>query len=77
MTAPELKKLLAELKAWCDAKHGRQAQLPRELNVEPRVSRHLVNDWLFQRKKPNLEQYFALQAFFRKQRLRGSRCPKD
>ena len=71
MTAPELKKLMADLKAWCDAEHGRQAQLARELEVEPRVSRHLVNDWLFERKKPSLEQYLALQAFLRKQRRKG------
>jgi hypothetical protein len=56
---------------------GRQSQLARELNVEPRVSRHLVNDWLFERKRPSLEQYFALQDFLRKQRRRGSRGQKD
>jgi transcriptional regulator with XRE-family HTH domain len=64
MTAPELKELLDELKAWCAQERGRQAKVAREVGV----SRHLVNDWLFERKKPSLEQYFALQAFSKKAR---------
>lgn len=77
MTAPELKKLMAQLKAWCDEERGRQVQLARELEVEPRVSRHLVNDWLFERKTPSLEQYFALQDFLRKQQRRKRSSRKN
>jgi hypothetical protein len=75
VTAPELKKLMEELKAWCDAEHGRQAQVALELPVEPKVSRYLVNDWIFGRKRPSLDQYLAVQAFLKKQRRsRGSRA---
>jgi hypothetical protein len=56
---------LDELRDWCAAEHGRQARVARELKVEPHVSRDLVNDWLFERKKPSLEQYFALQTFLK------------
>jgi hypothetical protein len=31
-----------------NAERGRQVQLARHLDVEPRVSRHLVNDWIFE-----------------------------
>ena len=64
MRAPELENLIQELKAWAEQKRGRQSELARELEV----SRHLVNDWLSSRRPPTLDQYFALQAFLRKQR---------
>jgi hypothetical protein len=70
VVVPELEKLMGELKAWCDAERGRQAQVSRELPVEPKVSRYLVNDWIFGRKRPSLDQYLALQAFLKKQRRR-------
>ena len=68
MTAPELETLMRDLKTWCAQERGRQAQLASEL--EPPVSRQLVNDWINLRKKPSLDQYFALKDFLKKQRRR-------
>jgi transcriptional regulator with XRE-family HTH domain len=63
MAPEELDLLMAELKAWCKAKHGRQAELAREIGV----TEQLLSNWLARRKTPGLQKYLALQAFLRRQ----------
>lgn len=65
MTAPELEKLLIDLRTFC-AGRGRQAQVAEEL----KVSRGLVHDWITGRRTPSVDHFFALQAFLKKQRRR-------
>jgi hypothetical protein len=72
MTAPELEKLLNELRAWCAEGTKRQVQVAEALGV----SRGLVNDWLTGRRVPGTDRYFALKAFLRKQHRR-SRPPEE
>jgi predicted XRE-type DNA-binding protein len=67
MTAPELEKLLNELRAWCAKERGRQAQIAASLEV----SRGLVNDWLSGRREPGTNQYLTLKAFLKRQRRRS------
>jgi hypothetical protein len=69
MTAPEVAKFLQELDDWCSAERGRQALIAREVGV----SEGLVHDWRKGRRVPSLDQYFAIQAFFRKQYKRELR----
>ena len=67
MTAPELEKLLNELRAWCAEERGRQAQIAGLLEV----SRGLVNDWLTGRREPGTNEYLTLRAFLKRQRRRS------
>jgi transcriptional regulator with XRE-family HTH domain len=60
---PEVESLMAELRAWCKAKHGRNAQIAEMLGV----SRQLVSDWLKGNATPTLSAGFKLQAFLKKQ----------
>jgi DNA-binding transcriptional regulator YiaG len=66
MPPEELDALMAELKAWCKDKHGRQRELAGELGVTEQV----LSNWIARRKKPSLENYLKLHAFLRKQRRR-------
>jgi transcriptional regulator with XRE-family HTH domain len=66
MAAPELERLLNELKAWCAEESGRQAQVAEALDV----SRGLVNDWITGRRVPGTDRYFALRNFLKRQRRR-------
>jgi transcriptional regulator with XRE-family HTH domain len=61
---PEVESLIAELRAWCKAKHGRNAQIAEMLGV----SRQLVSDWLSGNATPTLGAGLKLQAFLKKQR---------
>jgi transcriptional regulator with XRE-family HTH domain len=72
MTAPELEKLLNELRDWCAEERGRQAQIAESLDV----SRGLVNDWLTGRREPGTNEYLALRAFLKRQRRR-SKPPEE
>jgi predicted XRE-type DNA-binding protein len=67
MAAPELEKLLNELRAWCAEERGRQAQIAESLEV----SRGLVNDWLTGRREPGTNEYLTLKAFLRRHRRRS------
>jgi hypothetical protein len=70
MTHPELTKLMKELDEWCGAERGRQALVSKEIQA----SEGLVHDWRNGRRIPNIEQYFALREFLKKQRRRISRA---
>jgi transcriptional regulator with XRE-family HTH domain len=60
----ESERLIAELRAWCDAEYGRRAEVARALNKSPQ----LISDWLAGRAKPRLDDAFELRAFLKKQR---------
>jgi len=66
MPPEELDALMAELKAWCKQKHGRQKELAEHLHV----SEDTISHWLARRKMPSLQKYLALQDFLKKQRRR-------
>jgi transcriptional regulator with XRE-family HTH domain len=59
MPPEELDKLMADLRAWCDARYGRQAELAAELGV----SKQLVTNWLAGRRKPTLKHFFEIRRF--------------
>lgn len=67
MPPKELDDLMADLTAWCKAKHGRQKQLAAEMGVND----FTVSHWLAGRKRPSLDQYFALKDFLKKQHKRA------
>jgi transcriptional regulator with XRE-family HTH domain len=54
--------VIDELKRWCDAKYGRQAQLARQFGV----SRQLVNDWFSGKAMPRIKLWLELKDFLRK-----------
>jgi transcriptional regulator with XRE-family HTH domain len=56
--------LIEELKAWCDEKYGRRAELARKLGV----SRQLVSDWFAGRTTPTLDAGLQIQELLRKER---------
>jgi DNA-binding transcriptional regulator YiaG len=67
-------RLRAELKAWCDQKRGRRAELARMMNVSPQ----LVSDWVTGRKIPTLDDGLKLIAFLKKHRRRSApAAPQD
>jgi hypothetical protein len=70
MPPKESEILIAELKAWADAKYGRRSAIARMLGLSPQ----LVSDWLAGRKTPTLDTGFQLQAFLKKQRRAKSRA---
>ena len=52
-----IRQLLAELKAWCDQKHGRRVEAAAFLGVKPSA----VSDWFYERKHHTGEQALAIQ----------------
>jgi predicted transcriptional regulator len=66
MVSEESKKLITELRAWCDEQFGRRAELARMLGV----SRQLVSDWFAGRATPTLDAGLQIQEFLKKQRRR-------
>jgi plasmid maintenance system antidote protein VapI len=56
---PRTEKFLADLKMFCDQKHGRRAQLARFLGMP----RQTVTDLLNGRQKPTGEQVLAIQEW--------------
>ena len=69
MPPEELDTLMAELKAWCKDKHGRQKNLAEELGI----TEQLLSNWIARRKTPSLENYLKLKAFLKKQPRRHRR----
>jgi hypothetical protein len=67
MTAPEVAKFVQELDDWCSGGRGRQALIAREVGA----SEGLVHDWRKGRRLPSLDQYFAVQAFLKRQHKRA------
>jgi hypothetical protein len=63
---PKTKKLLSELKNWCDKEFGRRSEVARLLDVSP----SLVTEWFAGTRLPNLDQGFMIQDFLREQRRR-------
>jgi transcriptional regulator with XRE-family HTH domain len=63
MPPEELDKLMADLRAWCDEKYGRQAELADELGV----SKQLVTNWLAGRRSPTLKHFFEIRRFLDEQ----------
>jgi len=63
----EYERVITELIQWCAEERGRQQELAKELGV----SRKAVNSWVKRTRHPRIEQFFALQAFLRKQRRRS------
>jgi len=72
MVSQESENLVAELRAWCDEKYGRRAELARMLGV----SKQLVSDWFAGRTMPTLDVGLQLQTFLKKQRRARSRGPR-
>jgi transcriptional regulator with XRE-family HTH domain len=62
MPPKELDKLIADLNAWCKAKHGRQREFAAALGV----SEQLVTNWLAGRRAPTIKHFFRIQQFLRK-----------
>jgi DNA-binding XRE family transcriptional regulator len=69
MPPEETAKLIAELRAWCDEKRGRQSQLARMLGIK----RQSINEWFTGDSSPTLETGLKIQAFLRRER----RKPKE
>jgi transcriptional regulator with XRE-family HTH domain len=61
MEDPEVVDLMNALRAWCKAKHGRNAEISDMLGV----SRQLVTDWLKGRAVPTLSNGLKLKAFLK------------
>jgi hypothetical protein len=61
---PEVVRLLADLKAWCDEKHGRQTEIARILGV----NRQRISDWFAHRTLPSLGTGLKIQTFLRTQK---------
>jgi DNA-binding transcriptional regulator YiaG len=61
-----VRKLLDELKAWCDLERGRRWEVARFVGVQ----RQVVSNWFAHRQEPTGEQVLALLEFLRKQRRR-------
>jgi DNA-binding transcriptional regulator YiaG len=70
--AERVKKLVAELKAYCQAKGIRQVQLADEL----KVSTQWVNDWFTGRKPPTAEKALEIQEWLKTKPEAKKRKPK-
>jgi DNA-binding transcriptional regulator YiaG len=66
---PAVERLLNELRAWCEAEYGRQAEVARILGVDNRR----VNDWFSGRIDPSLAVGLRIQAFLASQKGRRRR----
>lgn len=63
----EYEKVIMELIEWCADGRGRQVQIAEHLGV----TRKAVNSWVKGTRRPRIEQFFAVQAFLKKQRRRS------
>jgi DNA-binding transcriptional regulator YiaG len=70
--AERVKKLVADLKAYCQAKGIRQVQLADEL----KVSTQWVNDWFTGRKLPTAEKALEIQEWLKTKPKAKKRKPK-
>jgi predicted transcriptional regulator len=59
----ELRELMAEIRAWTWAKHGRSKEMAEAL----RVSEETVSRWVNGRKRPSLKKFFELRDFLKEQ----------
>ena len=59
--SPKTEDLIAELKNWCNAEHGRRAELSRILNVRPNT----ISYWLKGEHKPGSEETLAIIEFLK------------
>jgi len=66
MPHPEVESLIADLRAWIKAEHGRSTQIATMLGV----SRSLVSDWISPRRKvdPQLEEFLKLKEFLKREK---------
>ena len=64
MATSEFEETLQKLRLWCDAEHGRQAEIARALDV----SRGTITHWLIGRRTPALRHWLALRVFLRHRR---------
>jgi DNA-binding transcriptional regulator YiaG len=56
---PQTENLLSELKEWCDAEHGRRAELARIMSVKSQA----VSNWFARKSNPTSEQTISIIAF--------------
>jgi hypothetical protein len=61
---PKTKKLISELKDWCDQEYGRRSEVARAIGVVP----SLFTEWLAARRTPDMDQGFLIEDFLRKHR---------
>jgi plasmid maintenance system antidote protein VapI len=64
MHDPEVERVLTELREWCAAKYGRQAEVARTLGV----TRQQVYDWIARRTQPSVSMWLRLKSFLKTQR---------
>jgi DNA-binding transcriptional regulator YiaG len=57
------KKLLQEVKAWCEQQHGRQSELARRFRITPQS----VSNWFAGTQELTGEQALALQLLLKKE----------
>ena len=60
LVTPRTKKLLEELKTWCDAKHGRRAELAHLLGLPRQTVTELLNG----RQNPTGEQILTIHEIW-------------
>jgi hypothetical protein len=63
---PKTRKLLLELKNWCDQGRGRRAEAARFLDVSP----SLITEWFASTRMPTLDHGFMIQDFLKKQQTK-------
>jgi transcriptional regulator with XRE-family HTH domain len=61
---PEMEALIADLKAWCKAKHGRNLKIAEVIGVSPQ----LVSDWINGNADPTVGNWLNLRDFLKKQK---------
>ncbi len=57
--SPKTDDLIAGLEEWCNAEHGRRAELARILDVQPNT----VSYWLMRKHKPGSEETLKIVEF--------------
>jgi hypothetical protein len=77
MAHPEIEKLIKDLQTWCKAKHGRNLEVAKMLDVSPQ----LVSDWFSHKTVPTTEHFLRLRDFLKKnkpkRRRKVSKAPPD
>ena len=69
----DTKRMIEELKAWCDQERGRRAELSRTLGV----SRATITKEFFGRAEPNWQTGLKIMAFLKKQSKAPRKQEKD
>jgi hypothetical protein len=64
---PKTKKLLSELKNWCDQEFGRRSEVARLLDVSP----SLITEWFANTRMPSLDQGFKMQELLKQRRKKA------